>query len=73
MWGVPIVAVPCIVGLCRWCLLPPEHTHLFVDSYGQLPADFWQQPEDPAAAQRWEQGRTHILQLVQVCPTGSMH
>jgi hypothetical protein len=53
--------------------VPPEYTHLFVDRYGQLPADFWQQPEDPAAAQRWEQGRAHIRQLVQVCGGGDDH
>lgn len=35
--------------------------------YGQLPSDFFVEPDEPGAAGRWEEGRRHLLTLVQVC------
>lgn len=54
--------------LNRWVLLPPQHTHLFLDRYSQLPHDFRAQPPagDAAAAARWAEGSGHLIDLVQV-------
>jgi hypothetical protein len=67
MFDILLRLCPC-PRLHRWVLLPPQHTHLFLDRYGQLPYDWRAQPPggDAAAADSWAQGRRHLIHLVQV-------
>jgi len=64
--------IACVL-CCRWWLLPPEKTCLFVDRFGQLPTDFFAAPDggfddcgDDEAAVLYDEGRRHLLELVQV-------
>ncbi|KAF6256835.1 hypothetical protein COO60DRAFT_1656529 [Scenedesmus sp. NREL 46B-D3] len=57
-----------VAGRKRWWLLPPQHTHLFLDRHGQLPADFFQlQGRRPnQLQQQQEQKHPHAHLLLEV-------
>jgi hypothetical protein len=54
--------------VCRWWLLPPQHTHRLQDRHGQLPADFFrrenQQPGQQESVKQ-QQGKQQQEQDMQ--------